>query len=150
MSGNNDDNILLLKTIGQTFKMMTMTIKDEMERHGLDMTREQGMVLRKLDKEKGMIQNDLAWVTFRDKTSLARLLTRMEESGHIRRETDKEDRRAKRVFLTDKGKDLREKVNHILVELAERFEQGIDKGSLSEAMTTLKAIQKNLDNEFEI
>ena len=150
MSRTDDDNIKLLKAIGKTFKMMTMTIKDEMDRHALEMTREQGMVLRKLELENGIIQNDLAWVTFRDKTSLARLLSKMEHNGHIRREADPDDRRAKRVFLTKKGLQLRNKVNTILAGLAQRFEKDIDQQNIEQTVLTLRAIQKNLDNDFEI
>lgn len=143
-------DITLLKGIAKTYKMMTRTIQDEMKKRGMDVTREQGMLLKRLCMRDGVIQNDLAWITDRDKTSLARLLSKMEKNGLITRVTDKDDKRAKRVFVTSKGKDKSKTVNLILTELIHKFKSGINEEEIKTTLKTLYAIQSNLDNDFEI
>jgi DNA-binding MarR family transcriptional regulator len=145
-----EENIRLLKSVGKTFKMMSMNIADEMDRRGLQITQAQAMLLRRLSLKDGPIQNDLAWITFRDKTSLARLITKMEKNGYVRREQDSSDGRAKRVFITERGRVLANSINEVLSDMAERFSRGIRQNDLTVMMRTLESIQKNLDNEFNL
>lgn len=129
---------------------MSMNIADEMDRRGLQITQAQAMLLRRLSLQDGPIQNDLAWITFRDKTSLARLITKMEKKGYVRREQDSMDGRAKRVFITESGRELARAINKVLSDMSERFSRGICPNDLTVMMRTLESIQKNLDNEFEL
>lgn len=55
----------------------------------------------------GRKQQELADTIGIDKAAATRALSRLEQSGYIRREPDKEDRRATRVYLTAKGLKLR-------------------------------------------
>ena len=146
----DEENIRLLRSVGKTFKMMSMNIADEMDRRGLQITQAQAMLLRRLWLQDGPIQNDLAWITFRDKTSLARLITKMEKKGYVRREQDSMDGRAKRVFITESGRELARAINKVLSDMSERFSRGICPNDLTVMMRTLESIQKNLDNEFEL
>lgn len=150
MSKENEDTLRLLKAVGKTYKMMTMTITDQMKQCGIDLTREQGMLLKRLHQQNGMIQNDLAWITFRDKSSLARLVDKMEKKGLIQRRSDIADKRVKRVYLTAEGKRLFKRVDKVLHNLLERLNQGIDPNEMKNLITTLEAVQNNLDNQFEI
>lgn len=150
MCKSAEENIRLLKSVGKTFKLMSMNIADEMDRRGMRITQAQGMLLRRLSLQDGAIQNDLAWITFRDKTSLARLINKMEIKGYVRRKQDSSDRRAKRVFITEKGRELATAINEVLSAMAKRFSYGIDSEDLAVMMRTLESIQKNLDNDFEL
>ncbi len=145
-----EENIRLLKSVGKTFKMMSMNIAAEMDRRGLQITQEQAMLLRMLYLQDGPIQNDLACISFRDKTSLARLVTKMEKKGFVRREQDRADGRAKRVFITERGRTLATAINEVLSDMAERFSHGICPDDLALMMRTLECIQKNLDNDCRL
>lgn len=140
----------LVKQLGKTFKMLSYCIKGEMEKSGLDITREQGMLLRRLNIEDGLIQNDLAWVTDRDKTSLARLLSKMEDRELVRRENDEDDKRAKRVYLTSKGRKMASQINDVLSESSNRFFRGMNHDDMALAMSLLLRIQNNLDHDIEL
>ncbi|MDX1685227.1 MAG: MarR family transcriptional regulator [Saprospiraceae bacterium] len=150
MSSKEPQQFELVKTIGKTFKMLTMTLRDEMKAKGLNITRQQGMLLRRLNIQSGIIQNELAWITERDKTSLARLITKMEKNGLVYRKVDEKDKRAKRVFITEKGRILTEKINKILSDLFLKFQRGLKENEIDITMNTLQTIQNNLDNDFEI
>ena len=64
--------------IGKTTKIVDYYLHEALQQHGLDLTKEQMIVLKKLHQKDGLNQNELASLTWRDKSSLARLLTKME------------------------------------------------------------------------
>ena len=72
----------------------------------MSITYEQFKVLNALAEEEDVTQAQMAGRVQMDKTSLARMLTRMEEAGLISRRGDPADSRLKRIFPTDKGRRL--------------------------------------------
>jgi len=66
----------------------------------LGLTRSQWWVLNHLFRNNGVTQSELAELLEVEKPTLGRLLDRLEQKGWVRREADANDRRAKRVFLT--------------------------------------------------
>jgi MarR family transcriptional regulator for hemolysin len=66
----------------------------------LGLTRSQWWVLNHLFRNDGVTQSELAEILEVEKPTLGRLLDRLEQKGWVRREADANDRRAKRVFLT--------------------------------------------------
>ena len=67
----------------------------------LGLTRAQWWVLTHLYRADGVTQAELAETLEIERATLGRLLDRLEAKGWVRRETDAEDRRAKRVHLTE-------------------------------------------------
>ena len=67
----------------------------------LGLTRSQWWVLTHLFRNDGITQSKLAdWLEI-ERPTLGRLLDRLEANGWVRREADTQDRRAKRLFLTN-------------------------------------------------
>lgn len=73
-------------------------------------TYQQFKVLNALCEEENVSQAELAERVQMDKTSLARMLDRMEAAGLIERRGDPKDSRLKRIVLTDKGRRLQSQV----------------------------------------
>lgn len=67
----------------------------------LGLTRAQWWVLTHLYRADGVTQAELAETLEIERATLGRLLDRLEAKGWVRREADAEDRRAKRVHLTE-------------------------------------------------
>jgi DNA-binding MarR family transcriptional regulator len=67
-------------------------------------TLRQFAVLAAVDAEAGLSQTDLVRVTGIDRSTLADMMTRLEKKGLITREKSKDDKRAKTVRLTGKGR----------------------------------------------
>lgn len=72
----------------------------------LDLTRSQWWVMVHLIRFDGFNQTQLAEELEIGKVALGGLLDRLEARGWIERRPDPDDRRAKRVFLTDTGRPL--------------------------------------------
>jgi DNA-binding MarR family transcriptional regulator len=60
--------------------------------------------LRALYAEDGVSASRLAALVCRHPSSMTALLDRMEDKGLLRRQTDADDRRSVRVYLTDRGR----------------------------------------------
>ena len=115
----------------------------------LDLTKEQMIVLKKLSFTDGLNQNELAFLTLRNKSSLTRLLSKMEAKEYITREQDATDKRIKRVFITAVGKEIFKKTRPVIKELIQRIEQNISATEKQEMIKTLKKIQSNFSSETE-
>lgn len=69
--------------------------------HG--MTRAQWGVLLRLERQEGMTQAEMAEALEIQPISLVRLIDRLCQAGQVERRPHPHDRRANRLFLTDKG-----------------------------------------------
>ena len=71
---------------------------------GLGLSEAQARVLVNLERQDGALtQTQLANEVEMEKAPLGRLLDSLEEGGYLTREQDPEDRRARRVSISDKG-----------------------------------------------
>jgi DNA-binding MarR family transcriptional regulator len=71
-------------------------------------------------------QQELANLTFKDKSSLSYLIKNMEKRGLITREEDAADKRNKLVILTEKGEQLHTQVRDIIEEVYAKLEQNVN------------------------
>lgn len=153
---NNSDILVDFDTsvgrwIGSTAKMVDNYLHEAFQNQGLDLSKEQMVVLKKLHENDGLIQNELAYLTLRDKSSLARLLAKMERKNYITREQDEFDKRVNRVFLTETGRTTFRRTRPIIVGLKEIMEKNIKEEEIYQLTKTLRSIQRNINSaETEI
>jgi len=72
----------------------------------LGLTRSQWWVLAYLLRKDGPTQKELGDILDISKVTLSGLINRLEARGWVERRPDSEDRRAKRIFLTDQASKL--------------------------------------------
>lgn len=77
-------------------------------------------ILLRLAKTDGLIQKDLAEYIHSKPATVTTMLTRMEKSGLVKRQTDPNDQRISRVYLTEKGRHAAGCVKEVMRELEER------------------------------
>ncbi|MCM3081388.1 MULTISPECIES: MarR family transcriptional regulator [Brevibacillus] len=77
-------------------------------------------ILLRLAKTDGLIQKDLAEHILIKPASLTTMLTRMEKSGMVTRQTDSQDQRISRVFLTEKGHRAALAVKEVMRDLEKK------------------------------
>jgi DNA-binding MarR family transcriptional regulator len=135
--------------LGKTVKILDFFVQEYFNRATLDLTKEQMVVLKKLSFEDGLNQNELAFLTLRNKSSLTRLLSKMETKKYIKREQDSIDKRIKRVFITETGKETFQKSRPAIKNIITRIEQNISEEEKQEMIKTLKKIQSNFSLETE-
>ncbi|MDB5289172.1 MAG: transcriptional regulator [Phycisphaerales bacterium] len=88
----------------RTFTRIERRLEQILERHGVSLP--QFDVLATLRAGEGITQQELAQHLLVTKGNVCALLDRMESGGWVERRTDPEDRRANRLYLTRRGKDV--------------------------------------------
>ena len=110
----------------------------------LGITRAQWWVLAFLSRRDGMTQTALAADLDLTKVAIGGLLDRMETAGFVERRADKNDGRARRVYLTRAGAKLvnaiRESVETVELEILGR----VSEDALAQATETLRALKETL------
>jgi len=135
--------------LGKTVKLLDFYAQECFNDANLDVTKEQMIVLKKLSFKDGLNQNELAFLTLRNKSSLTRLLSKMEAKKYIVREQDSSDKRIKRVFITKTGSATFLKTRPVIKQLINRIEENISPTEKQAIIKTLKKIQSNFGSEIE-
>ena len=133
--------------VGKTSKIVDYYLLELINQFGLDLSKEQMIILKKLHDEDGLNQNELAFLTFRDKSSLARLLSKMEKKKYIHRKQSIEDKRINQVFLTDEGRAVFKQSKIVLKQLIRTMEKNISEAEKKQLIGILKKVQFNLQEE---
>jgi DNA-binding MarR family transcriptional regulator len=103
-------------------------------------------VLNALSDEENVTQAGMADRVQMDKTSLARMLSRMEAAGLIRRLGDPADSRLKRILLTDIGRRLTLQVTPYRDLGLRAAVQGMSEEEVAELERLLGVVFRNVDS----
>ncbi|MCA0931523.1 MarR family transcriptional regulator [Lutimonas saemankumensis] len=144
------DTVTLIPWIGKTAKFMDYYISDVMKSHGVNISKEQFIVLKHLHEQDGRKQNDLAFITNRSKTALTRLIQTMEKKGLVSRSVSSEDMRINNVFLTDKGRIVWDTSLPYFMNIIQELQKNISEEDLQVAQNVLKKIQENINKKTSI
>lgn len=120
-----------------------------LKHNDLDLTKEQMIVLKKLHDKDGLNQNELAFLTLRNKSLLTRLLFKMERKKYILKRQSKQDKRVNNVYLTALGKDVFSKTKPVLKEKITDIEVNFSKEEKEYVIKILKEIQLNFNYTIE-
>lgn len=144
----SDFNKTLAPWIGKTFKMMNVHISDVFQHNNIQVTKEQWIVLKILHEDcDGIIQNELAFITDRNKASLTRLINVMEKNHLVIRISSKEDTRRNLIYITETGKQLFLKMRPLMLDCIKTMQNGISKDDITNFIKVLSKIQHNLKNQ---
>lgn len=132
--------------LGKTGKIVDYYLHEALNQNGIDLSKEQMIVLKKLHDQDGLNQHELAFLTLRDKSSLTRLLKKMEKKKFIIRKQCKEDKRANNVYLTNLGREIFVKTRPVIKQILDTVQQNISKEEKDQIIKILKKIQFNFDS----
>ena len=133
--------------LGKTVKIVDYYLHEELLQNGLDITKEQMVVLKKLHEQDGRNQNELAFLTLRNKSTLTRLLTKMENKNYIIRRQSEEDRRVNNIFITPLGREVYLKTRPIILKIIKTMESNISQEEIDQMIGTLRKIQYNFTSQ---
>tara|TARA_B100000287_G_scaffold84763_1_gene77408 strand:+ start:1152 stop:1589 length:438 start_codon:yes stop_codon:yes gene_type:complete len=113
----------------------------------LDLTRSQWWVLNFLYFNEGINQSDFAVLLDIEKAPLSRLLYRMEKKGWIERLNDKNDKRIKNLFLSNKIKPLIIDMRDMANLTRQQALSGLSEKEQITLRENLKKIKQTLSNQ---
>ena len=112
----------------------------------LGVTRSQWSVLAYLSRESnnGTMQVDLARDMDVGKVTIGGLIDRLESSGHVERRLDARDRRARRIFITEKGFETIRQMQTVGAQLNDHVLDGVSERDLKVTEKTLARVKENI------
>ncbi|PAQ13934.1 MarR family transcriptional regulator [Bacillaceae bacterium SAOS 7] len=128
--------------IHQTDLLITSEVKSRLA--PFNIAPEQNLVMMLLWKKDGLSQQEIAEKLKKDKTNIARMLLNLEQKGLIRRVCCQHDRRSLKVFLTQKGDNLKEIIIPIAKEINKQIYKGISEEELQTVRSVLSKMRENL------
>lgn len=116
-----------VQTILQTQSFYRQIIHRKMREHNIDVTFEMLHILRCLDSVDSKVnQQELANLTYKDKSSLSYLIKNMEKRGLVSREEDPSDKRNKLVVLTANGGKMHTEIREIIEDVYTKLEENVN------------------------
>jgi len=91
----------------------------------------------------GLNQGEIARTIRVDKATVTRDVKKLEEQGYVRRERDADDKRAYRVFLTQKAKRAKPKIMMVLKGWTDILSKDFAKEEVETALSLLKRMHEN-------
>lgn len=140
---------LMMPWIGKTMKHIDLFIAQKLSEKGIILTRQQVILLKILFHDGPFVQNDLAFLTDRDKTSLTRLLSVMEKKNLVARITSPEDKRVNLVHLTKHGEKVMNETMPVLFETIMQMQDGISEKEQNTVIGVMKKIQDNIEKHID-
>ena len=112
----------------------------------LGITRSQWWVLTQLSRHPrhGMLQTELARDLDVGKVTVGGLIDRLEAAGYVRREPDRDDRRAKRVLVTDRGREILDQMVSVGKGLNETILASLPRVDIEVAERALEVMKDNI------
>ena len=107
------------------------------------------MFLIVLYKQDGINQEEISERLNIYKGTTARAIKKLEEAGFVKRCRDEKDKRAYKVYLTDKAKDIEEEFFNILDEWDNELVKGITEEEILQTIEVLKSICNNQSTNWE-
>jgi MarR family transcriptional regulator, transcriptional regulator for hemolysin len=107
-------------------------------------TRAQWIVLYRLHQQEGLSQVEFADVLELQPISLVRLLDRLVEHGLLERRHDPKDRRANRLYLTAKGRQLVDDLDGLGNAIATDVLQDLSDEAIEQGLGTLRDIKDRI------
>ena len=110
----------------------------------IGVTRPQWQVLSVLRSREGINQGALADILDVEPITAGRMIDRMQDGGLVERRADPTDRRAWRLFLTERGEQLVEQLQPLAKETSNVALEGVSEEDKLHLLKTLEKMRLNL------
>jgi len=111
--------------VGKTAFTMKHKLHKLFKSKGYRATPEHWGILNLLEEEEGLSQREIAEKTTKDKANITRILDVMQKNGLVQRKKHENDRRAYKIFLTEKGRNLHNTLTQFVLEIDNQASSGL-------------------------
>ncbi|MGF9966153.1 MarR family winged helix-turn-helix transcriptional regulator [Bacillus rhizoplanae] len=137
----------ILREIGMIARALDSISNIEFKEY--DLTKGQYLYLVRICENPGIIQEKLSEMIKIDRTTAARAIKKLEINGFIEKKEDKHNKKIKKLFPTEKGKNVypfikRENDYSNIVAL-----EGFSEREVENIFNLLQRVRKNIEKEWE-
>ena len=122
-------------------------MQQKLKEQKIDISFELLEIMALLWVKDGINQQELADVATKDKSSMTYLINNLVKRRLVKRAEHKNDRRHKMIFVTGKGKLLRQKIYPVVLELYEKAAINLKTTDMKNAFLLVKNMNENLKNQ---
>lgn len=122
-----------------------------LKNRGVDcgVTIEELPLMGRIFERPDILQTDLVALTLKDKTTVARLLSSLEKKGMINRTPDHQDRRARRIDLSERGTGFVHYAVPIIHQFFDQLTEDIPDEDLAVTLATVQKLYANIGRVIE-
>ena len=131
--------------MGRTTRAMSRMLQNNFINAGYDITIEQWVIIVNLNRKDGQFQQQLANNTYKNKTSVTRMINSLQKKKIVERLSDPKDLRQKRIYLTDNGRQLFKDLTPLARKVQEEATQGIEPDEMESCKNILLKIYGNIE-----
>jgi MarR family transcriptional regulator, organic hydroperoxide resistance regulator len=131
----------VLRSLGNTVRTVRGRIDRSLQLTGLRLG--QFQVLRHLWEQDGLTPREIAVRLDVEMPTVTRTVQRMVRDGLVRREAHQSDARSVRIYLTQRGTELRPALDELIERETERALQGFTEQEREELIRMLERISEN-------
>ena len=128
--------------LAQVARLMRRAFDERAREIGV--TRPQWLVLSVLQRHEGIKQGGLAEILEVEPITAGRMIGRMQEAGLVERREDSADRRARRLYLTDRGREIIERLQPLALETSDEALKGVSAQDKKQLSRILEMMLENL------
>ena len=139
MESNRQLGYLLNKTL----RIYKSQITTEFRKQGIELTFEQFVMLRMLDSNCDMIQQDLAHVLQKDKSIIVRQMNGLLDEKYVDSLINTDDKRKKNLILTSKGIEILKRLKSTSNDLSDKLLAGVTESEYAIFKKVMLKIQEN-------
>lgn len=142
-----ETSVILAVKNGRISEAITLLANKELKDAGHELTFEQALVVFLLNFYDGLTQRDIAISLDKDSPSITRLIDELEGMKMLERRSDPNDRRAKNIYLTKKGKDVVPGIIDVTKVAFKKAFKGISEDEINVMQSVLKRMMDNMRAE---
>ncbi len=128
----------------RTGRLVQLIITPKLKEEGFDIPASCLGILAELWLKDGLSQKEIGHSIIKTKSSINKMLLPMLEAGLVVKKIDDKDKRTNRIFLTPKGKSLKDRMSNVGKEMEEEFLAEHSAEEIAMAKKVLKTLYKNI------
>ncbi|MCB9267070.1 MAG: MarR family transcriptional regulator [Lewinellaceae bacterium] len=117
----------------------------ELKRHQAGVSVDQWVVLKQISENNGSSQVEIGSSTVKDAPTTTRIIDQLVNKNLVSKQLDPEDRRRYMVFVTEKGRQLIERLIPVVQEYRQIPVQGFSAAEHKQLVGLLQRMLKNLE-----
>lgn len=129
--------------LGLSLRVFLNQVAVEFRYREIELTFEQFVMLRMIDSNSEIIQQDIANHMQKDKSLVVRQMNGLIEKQYVVRQTNREDKRKKNLILTTKGTEMMNQISELTFEVSNKLLSGVDDNDNKAFHRVLNKIQEN-------
>lgn len=131
--------------MGEMKNRLRQKIQAKINEYDPDLSFELIEIMGLLSRNEGINQQEISNKVSKDKSSITYLINSLVKREFVQRIENKNDRRNKQVYLTDKGKQIVETVYPWALELYEKAAGDFSENEIKNALLLVKKMTTNLE-----